>query len=375
MQNKSGLVKALELTVFSFIILVIVQTVLEDLSVLLTWEAAPRKILVITGFIFDLFFTIEFLVRLYYAVVERRIWHYIFRERGWIDFLASVPLLMFNSGPALLSLFTGGALFILMGDVLNILKVLKAVRIARILRLLRVLKIFKNIKYTESTMAQRHIARITSLTISVIVLVLFGFSTLSGVITVPGLETRYAAEQDSVVRLADRLYASAATRGDLRETLNQTDSGLLKITDADNTVIYSRYPESRLAASYMQQDFIVKTNAQETLYFEFDNKPVQQDLAMQDLLVLTIIIIIMGCFLFIYSPHFALTVTDPVHVMEQGMRHKEYNLEVRIPRQYADDDIFLLAESYNERYLPLKDRELFQQKEEYSELSLDDVEL
>jgi hypothetical protein len=372
---KSRLVKVLELTVFSFIILVIVQTVLEDLSMLLTWEVAARKILVITGFIFDLFFTIEFLVRLYWAIVERRVVRYFFRERGWIDFLASVPLLMFNSGPALLSLVTGGALFALFNDVLNILKVLKAVRIARILRFLRVLKIFKNIKYTESTMAQRHIARITSLTVTVIVLVLFGFSTLSGLITVPGLEARYGREQQSVVRLADRLYASAADIDNLQDALKEADSGLLKITSEDNTVIYACYPESRLASYYMQEDFIVKTNPQKTLYFEFDNKPVQQDLAMQDLLVLSIIVIIMACFLFIYSPHFALTVTDPLHVMEQGMRHKEYNLEVRIPKKYEDDDIFLLAKSYNERYLPLKDRELFQQNTEYSELNLDDLEL
>jgi hypothetical protein len=33
-----------------------------------------------------------------------------------------------------------------------------------------------------------------------------------------------------------------------------------------------------------------------------------------------------------------------------------YNLEVKIPNLYKDDDVFKLAGSYNHKYLPLKDR-------------------
>ena len=116
---KSHLKKALELTIFSLIILVIIQTFIEDLALLLNWEVSVRTVLIITGFIFDLIFTIEFLVRLYWALAERRVSRYLFEERGWIDFLASIPLLMFNSGPALLSLYTGGAAVLIFSDVLT----------------------------------------------------------------------------------------------------------------------------------------------------------------------------------------------------------------------------------------------------------------
>jgi hypothetical protein len=372
---RKSIIKALEFTVFSFIVLVIIQTVFEDLSLLLDWETGARRLLVVTGFIFDLFFTIEFLVRLYWAIVEHRVSRYFLRERGWVDFLASVPLLMFNSGPALLALFTGGSLLVQFNNVLNILKVLKAVRIARILRFLRVIKIFKNIKYTESPMAQRHIARITSLTVTAIVIILFVFTTVSGFLPIPGAERLYTNAQRSVVRLADRAVNSSGASADLYDVLKEMNTGLLRVSTKNNDILYSRYSDTELNKHYMQEDIIIKTNKQETLFFMFDNKPVQQDLALQDLLILSIIVIVMACFLFIYSPHFALTVTDPLHVMKQGMENKDYNLEVKILKKYEQDDVFRLAADYNEQYLPLKDRELHQEPTPYSELRLEDVQL
>ncbi len=372
---KSRLIKAVEFTIFSLILLVIIQTIVEDLAVLLNWEVSFRKLLIVTGFIFDLIFTIEFLVRLYWAIVERRVTEYLFKERGWIDFLASVPLLMFNSGPELLSLFTGGSLFIMFSGVLNILKVLKAVRIARVLRFLRVIKIFKNIKYAESVMAQRHIAKITSLTITSIVFILFVFSSLSSFILIPGLETDYIRRQESLVRLADKTYLASAQESRLSSTINELDLSLIKIIDKNDTVLFSRFGDDMLDKYYMKEDLTVRSNSTGTLRVIFDHKPIGQGIAMQNILVFTIIIIIMICYLFIYSPHFALTVTDPLHVMKQGMENKDYNLEVKIAEKYKDDDIFELAKLYNEDYLPLKDRELFGGSESYSELNIEDIEL
>ncbi|MBN1797250.1 MAG: ion transporter [Spirochaetales bacterium] len=372
---KSRFIKAVEFTIFSLIILVIIQTIVEDIALLLNWEVSIRTVLIVTGFVFDLIFTIEFLVRLYWAIVERRVAKYLFEKRGWIDFLASIPLLMFNSGPALLSLFTGGSLFIIFSDVLNILKVLKAVRIARILRFLRVIKIFKNIKYAESAMAQRHIARITSLTVTSIVLILFVFSTLSGLFLIPGLQADHLRQQEAMVRLVDKAYGTQAMDPRLSTAINELDRSLLKITDENNTVLFARFGDDTLDKYYMREDLSVKANTTGTLRIIFDHKPVQQDIALQNILVFSIIIIIMICYLFIYSPHFAITVTDPLHVMQEGMQSKDYNLEVRIPKKYKNDDVFKLARLYNEHYLPLKDREIFGKAETYSELSIEDIKL
>jgi hypothetical protein len=51
-----------------------------------------------------------------------------------------------------------------------------------------------------------------------------------------------------------------------------------------------------------------------------------------------------------------MTISDPIHVMRRGFNESSYNFEVRVNPEYADDDIFQLAESYNNVYLPLKDR-------------------
>ena len=74
-----------------------------------------------------------------------------------------------------------------------------------------------------------------------------------------------------------------------------------------------------------------------------------------------------------YSPHFALTVTDPIHVMRKGLEDDTYNLEVRVPERYRDDDVYKLADAYNRIYLPMKDRQKGQEEGTSSLLKMDDV--
>ena len=148
-------INIIENCILFVIFLVLVQTFVEDLAVLLSWSWGVRRTLIISGFAFDLFFTLEFLVRYFAALKKGRGLTYMVHERGWVDLVASLPLLLLSSGPAVLALSTGGAAAGA-GGFLNILKVVKTVRIARILRLLRLLKVFKKIKFVNSVMAQRH---------------------------------------------------------------------------------------------------------------------------------------------------------------------------------------------------------------------------
>jgi hypothetical protein len=84
-------------------------------------------------------------------------------------------------------------------------------------------------------------------------------------------------------------------------------------------------------------------------------------------------VFIVVAFLLYYSPHFALTVSDPIHIMRRGMNEKGYNLEVRIPPMFADDEVYRLAKLYNEVYLPLKDRSSVGDDTEVLDLKLDDI--
>ncbi len=344
------------------IILVLVQTFLEDLALIAGWSWNIRRVLVITGFCFDLFFTIEFLIRFFGAAAQRHAAEYVFYQKGWIDFLASVPLLLFNSGPLMMALFLGGTSFNALGGVFNILKVAKAIRIARILRLLRVLKVFKKIKHTGSLMAQRHIARITSTAVTVTVFTIFLFSLIQ-----PSLQRTpgsAAVVQQTEAALLTEFQGHNSTQ--LAERLPT----LLMIKQSGET-IYSRYGNAEYQDEFGPVDYSFR-RVGDYLFF-LSIKPQLTDQARQSMAFFILIVLMVLAFLLLYSPHFALTVSDPIHVMRRGFAETGYNLEVEVPRRYRKDDIFRLAALYNREYLPLKARVKLQEERLHSDLSLDTI--
>lgn len=354
---KNRLTAVLESFVILMILLVIVQTFLEDFAVVAGMSVDARRILAIAGFGFDLFFTIEFLVRLFVAVSAGRGYLYLTKERGWIDFLASVPLLVFSSGPVVISYLASGSTILGMGGLLNLLKVIKAIRIARVLRFLRVVKLFRNIKYVDSSMAQRHVATVTAISVTVLVGFLIVLSFVFAVVSVPGLDRSYLEHHQSLGR---KLQESAASR----EQLSATIAGIedieedLLVVRYDGETVYSRYGNEYYARTYAAGDYSYTSAAAPStkqLEYFLDLRPYSMYLARENLAYFAIVILTVVAFLVVYSPHFALTVTDPIHVMRRGLAEPGYNLAVKIPEKYADDDVFLLAQSYNDVYLPMKD--------------------
>ncbi len=335
------------------ILLVLVQMFLEDFAVISGWNMDVRRKLSISGFFFDLFFTIEFLVRLYYASVNRKTMHYLIRERGWIDFFASVPLLMFNSGPTTIAILLKGSTLVNVSGILNILKVIKAIRIARVLRFLRIVKIFGKIKYVESKMAQRHIANITTISITVLVFSLLGISILQSSLGLPGVESRIYGEQLKIAKAIDKL---ATSDEGLNRALENADmfTDTLLVVKKDGKTIYSRYGNGYYAENFGPGDY--SYFAKDGLELFFDSRIVSVASSLQNIIFFIIVLLTVVAFLVFYSPHFAITVTDPLHIIERGMSEKGYNLEVKIPSAYAADDVFRVAKLYNEVFLPMKDK-------------------
>lgn len=365
------LINVLESVVILAIFLVLIQTFLEDFAVLMGWNMRFRQQLMITGFFFDLFFTIEFIIRLYYAILNKKAFVYLTSERGWIDFLASIPLLMLNSGPLAFSIFFGGSAFLGLGGMLNLLKVIKAIRIARILRFLRIIKIFRRIKNTDSLMAQRHVANITAIGVTVLVFSLLIFTFITGSLGVKGLDTfTFSHQEDLAAQLNSQKENIPALAASLN-ILKETEESLL-IVKISGKAVYSRFDNG-----YYEQNF----GPGEYSYFSdgsfeafFDLRPYVQQLSRESLLFFVVVALLVLAFLFIYSPHFALTISDPIHVMRRGLREDDYNLEVKIPEQYQDDDVYQLARLYNEKYLPLKARNQDDEKGPLLDLGLADIQ-
>ncbi|MDC7126647.1 MAG: ion transporter, partial [Spirochaetales bacterium] len=311
---------------------------------------------------FDLFFTIEFLVRLYLAILHNEVREYFVKRRGWIDLFASIPLLIFNSGPAALAVILGGTAVSGAAGILNVLKVIKAVRIARVLRLLRVLKIFKQIKNTDSVMAERHVTKITTMSVTAFVGVLLFSSIIIQLFSLPTMERENSQELINVM----------LKYNDGEKDVVDLYPKILIIKENGETV-YTKYDNEYYNHTFGYTDYAY--SEYEGNEFFFDIRGIERVQAMDSLMFFIIILVTVIVYTIFYSPHFAITVTDPIHVMRRGMDEHGYNFEVKIDPEFADDDIYKLAESYNNVFLPMKDRNKTDEEPDADalELKIDDI--
>jgi len=346
--------EALEAVVVVAIILVLVHTLLDDYSILAGWSVRGRSWIIWAGLGFDLFFTVEFLTRFYLALSNRQGVKYFFRERGWIDFLASIPLLLLNSLPHALALLAGAGLVSGLGSFLNVLKVIKAVRIARILRLLRVVKLFRGIRYARSPMAQGHVSTITTIAVSILVLWTLGASVMEGVGIIPGIEGPFS--QGQVLRAAAITEAGPqpAALAQRAAAIAAVDATILVVRSQGGPVVWSRYAPAYYGEYFLPGDYGYLQSGGVEVFF--DERPLAVSVAREGIVFFVAVVLTVLAFLFVYAPRFALQISDPIHVMRRGMAESDYNLEVKIPRERAEDDVFELAALYNSVYLPLKDR-------------------
>jgi hypothetical protein len=342
-----------ESLVIAAILLVLVQTFLEDFSVLAGWDNDRRSAILLAGFFFDLFFTIEFLIRLYYALLDRRAMNYLLRQRGWIDFMASIPLLIFSSGPWALTLVTGETLFLGIGGILNLLKVVKALRIARVLRFMRVIKLFRHLKNVTSPMAQRHVATVTSIAITVLVLSLLLFSSFGERLNLNALDSAFMDHHRKLAAELTSRTGDPAGFAQALAVLQATEDSLLIVKFRGQT-LFSRHENDYYRRNFGPGDYSYALRGDLELFFDLRSS--SREAAGRSLLFFALVLMTVVAYLLVYSPIFALSVSDPIHVMRRGLAESDYNLEVKIPERYREDDLFELAALYNEKYLPLKDR-------------------
>src|SRR6056297_670528 len=279
------------------IILVLIQTFFEDLALVLGWSWNVRRSFAVAGFAFDLFFTIEFLIRFFSALSCGQGKEYFLHGKGWIDFFASIPLLLFNSGPMMLALTIGGGAVAGLGGVFNILKIAKAVRIARILRLLRVLKIFKQIKNTDSIMAQRHLSLITTLVITVTVATIFGVGLFQQVFSSTTGTTEVFDKMEEVLLNE----VSETGIGSMEKAAERLPT--LLIVKKSGETIYTRYGNEYYREYFGPMDYRYQQEGEYGFFLSV--KPVMEDQAGRSLIFFILIVLMVLSLLFYYSPHFA----------------------------------------------------------------------
>lgn len=286
------------------IIVAIIEIFLEDLGRLYAWDIPVRRLLLIIGFLLDLIFTIEFVVRSILSKNENGWLFYFKYEKGWVDFFSSVPLILFNSGPLMIGMLWPGKIVALpFLGVLNILKVTKILRIARMLRLLRVLKIFKSTRSEEKRIAQ--LGKILSICIVTITMVLI-ISPLFPQIFYT-MENNVNIRKQTYVSLLQDWYKSLRRRDIERvrylNTRLKEDPNVLYLYQMGQTVVNNlgenKPPTTIIKKRYFYTDFKVLNYLNFKLWYSI--RDIVADDARVSLLVETIIIALILAFLFFYK--------------------------------------------------------------------------
>jgi hypothetical protein len=162
----------------------------------------------------------------------------------------------------------------------------------------------------------------------------------------PGAERELGRRQE--------LTAAALRQGAPLAALVRADPSLL-VVRLDQTTLFSRRPDAEYAREFALGDYRYERTGELELFF--DSRPAAAEAAAQDLLFQLLALLLLAALWALYAPHFARMVSDPLEVMRRGLAEDGFNLNVRVPEDRREEEVFRLAREYNERFLPLKDRE------------------
>ena len=362
----------LETVVVVAILLVLVHTFLDDYSIMAGWDVNARKWIIWAGLGFDIFFT-DRVPHAHVPCPDRIVRASTISSSSAAGSISWPPFRfsLFNSLPNTLALLAGTGLLTGLGSFLNVLKVIKAVRIARILRLMRIVKLFRRIRYVRSPMAQKHIAIITTISVSILVFWSVGASAWRPSAFFPAWRLRMQAARRPVrAHIAER-DVSLTTLSARAAAVAAIDPTVLLVRQQGGSTVWSRYDGAYYRAHFLPGDY--SYYAAHGVEVFLDERPIVGAAAREGYRILHCRGACRARDIFLYAPRFALGISDPIHIMQRGMSESGYNLEVKIPPQRADEDVFALARLYNGVFLPLKDREGASRPAEGSALNIEEI--
>lgn len=350
------------------IIGVIIQTILDDITIIYHMSHDAVVISSIAGFCFDFLFTIEFIGRSYISYRRGNFKNYIQFQRGWIDAISSIPLLLLVSGPALLMIIGGQGETGLQLGFLSILKTAKAIRVTRILRLIRIIKLFGKIQNTESVMTNRHIGIVSTIaTVTlVIVLVITQFIPFTKI----GDQDEYFQERKK--ELSALLNTSPPDEWLVNYIAKSNENAdIISLKAPSGKTIYENPKKKDLL--WTAFDAPVKVGDYEITLSYYK---AEADHAKANMTIFFSILGIIFSMMLIYSKIFVQQVADPLYVMNKGFRDWNYNLTVKENKEFVQDEVFKLAIAFNRTWLPLKNQIYIKKKmaeKEKSVLKMDDI--
>lgn len=344
--------KFVERFIVTAIILTLVHSFLAEYSVYARWSVASRNTLLYTGFIFDLIFSIEFIVKGIIKGKGRHFFSYIKYERGWADLLTSLPVLAVYTVPMLYVIICvdiqGGAAA---SGVISLLKTVKDTNIIGILRLLRIIKLFNKIPHINSKMTRHHAAKTAATAVCTALAAFMIWSLLEGLPSQSAVEKRRTEYSRMITELESISSLNNLSFRESCENFLLSDLRVMRILYNTGHKT-ERLSEPEFRKYYNEEDYIDVRGGLCSLMISV--KDIESGKAGHNLLRFFIIVSLAAAFIFLYSAHFTATVSDVADVLNSGFRKKDYNFMVKLREEYRDEELYRLARFYNDAYLPAK---------------------
>ncbi len=346
--------KAIHRLLFVLVLLVPLQLLLQEGAILFGRPWSERLMLLLLGGALDLVFVVDFVVRLYLSMIRRRGIAYLAKRRGWADFLGSVPVFVFLSGPVLFGILAGGSVPFGSGQLLHPLLTARLLQSLYLLRLLRLWKLFPPVTPRISDMRRRHIGRLVGLFLSAVLVAAFAL-TLS---TVPQQallpqSAALASPSEIAQNISDIARAAGGAADDRTAALRRSavvrqvveaNPALLVLRHAGRTS-YTQMSNERYRADFGPGDYLYGVSGDYSVFVDVrDFHAGSATARLQIVLVGILGVILIGG---VYGKHFASTVRDPLRIVQRGLADPSYTLPVHIPSGYAQDEVFRVAEHYN----------------------------
>jgi hypothetical protein len=345
MNENSSLGKTAEIVIFALIVLVVIQTMGEEVALLFDFHVSIRKALIIASFGFDVVFTLEFITRVLTSGKKRKVGAYLAREGGIIDFFSSLPLLILSSGPLLfMTYFTDGtSVFISLGS-LSFLKIIKIMRVVRIFRFLRILKVLGKTKNSYA-MTPKFVALVLIIAIAICVVSLIGFEIFEN--------GRFITPRSLVVRDLVKEFMEQSESQDFSSLIEGRKEVLFVTTDTGE-VVYRNIDPATFTQRYLDRDYFRETIGGYQFYF--DNMDVRKLYALIHILIFSIIVLMVIFLSTVFRRAFNKHVTSVLNAMIKGFTKEGEITPIRIKKGREDYEAYRLADQYNRKWLAVKGR-------------------
>lgn len=308
--------------------------------------------LIIANLITDVLLSTEFIYKYFFYFTRKKDKFYIRNNNGMIDMLGSFPSLLFYSLPGLFYIFMSyDVIGNLPGNLRWFFNTFNIINILLLLRGFRVAKLFNSF-YHPYNVTGRNILRLNRyISAGIVIAFCFYLFVTSDGIDQKGYRSR-GADEEKLVTVIEKIYNNFYANGKFAEYLKMVLVNNKTISEI-KTDGKSVYKNSAVAASGNYKSYF-KNDHFEIYFTEKSSVLMGGDAGF---VIIFFILLIISTF---YRQKLDKEVVNPVRVMRKGFELYDYNLLVDIPDeyQYSEDDVFMAARNYNDKWIPIKLKKL-----------------